>query len=238
MNQMNSFMKSVDARLTTLEKMVQQVAVVQNQQLELAKANSQPVVHPPQPAPHPVPQSSVPPMPHPPPDFSRGVSDFPEPQHYSHPTPPPYLPDPYYSDARPPANYYAKSRQEMEDEEIARRLQQEFNFETQKVDTKKQASTPNNIPGTDECPICKLTLPVRELEVHVQTHFPEYYEALRRPTQLEKPQEEKSFWDRIFGSDDEKPTQPPPPPPTPQPNLYPSFFASSPPAGYSYINPN
>jgi hypothetical protein len=141
MNQMNSFMKSVDARLTTLEKMVQQVAVVQNQQLELSKASQQAVVHPPpQPSPQPISHPSAPSIHHPPPDFSRAVSDFPEPQHYSHHTPPPYLPDPYSADVRPTTNYYTKSRQEIEDEELARRLQQEMNFEAQKSDTKRQGT--------------------------------------------------------------------------------------------------
>ena len=75
MNQMNSFMKSVDARLTTLEKMVQQVATVQNQQsqvLDSVRASAHP---PPSHAPSHAPSHTPSHAPsHPPPaDLPRGL---------------------------------------------------------------------------------------------------------------------------------------------------------------------
>eukprot|EP00008_Paramoeba_atlantica_P015583 CAMPEP_0201475540 /NCGR_PEP_ID=MMETSP0151_2-20130828/952_1 /ASSEMBLY_ACC=CAM_ASM_000257 /TAXON_ID=200890 /ORGANISM="Paramoeba atlantica, Strain 621/1 / CCAP 1560/9" /LENGTH=324 /DNA_ID=CAMNT_0047855661 /DNA_START=26 /DNA_END=1001 /DNA_ORIENTATION=- len=142
MNQMNSFTKSVDARLTTLERMTQEISTNQNQQSQILKDIQEATTRSSQDI-----SSTVPPY--------LPVTTPVSPTHVSFP------------EIQTPTLGLTKTRQDLEDEEMARQLQQEFDM-AQKSDTTQRVEATTS---PEKCPVCAVVLPQAKLEEHVQTHF-------------------------------------------------------------------
>ena len=235
MNQMGNFMKSVDARLTTLEKMTQQLISNQTEQAKTVDLRFQEIAQLIQQKSSviqiPSHQQPLPPTGHQQPSIPSGGYGYPTlPQMPTNPTPIPT------SDR---------------DYELARQLQEQFDRENSQISqSQQQPQQPQQLPHSpyahpmnltglqlqqmqasqpplqqktnvdpkqpSTCPICGVTMGLIDMEAHVNQHFDEAEGIVADTLDKKNAKKNTSFWDKLWGGDDPEPQQAPMPQATPQ----------------------